>query len=346
MNKFVWMAATLLLVGSVGGVSADTNVYGQVDVSVDVIDRDGGSDDASLGSNTSAFGIKGQEDLGSGASAIFKIEFGVMVDEGGAPTGRDQYVGLNISRFGKVRIGTLSSAYKSDASRLDPNYRTRVQARNVGIQSLLHKGKGEEGQGRMTNSIRYDTPNMAGFSATAHYTFDSTKGDGEDDDPWGAGLRYKGESLYAFADFITNNQSGDAEAWQFGLKYAFVPEFNVWAMYELDRGLISTQTWMTANNGDGADVMTWGTSYEIFGVLLALNYAQSDDSENAVGGVDVKTHYTTWSLSAQYDFSNRSKVYVGFSEQDCPKGNAVVGVKFCTLPGEDDILTMGMRHAF
>lgn len=354
-NKRLTAMLGLLLAGGMSGTaSAEVALYGQIDVSIDAVDRDnvGNSRDINLGSNTSAIGVKGSEDLGNGLNAFFKIEYQTDVandNNGDGWNGRDQYLGMGTDRFGKLTLGTMSTAYKSDAKALDPMYRTRIEARSVGMQSILHKGKGEEGEGRATNTARYDTPNFAGFSATGHYTFDSDANDGNDDDPWGAGMRYQRGNIYAFADYITNGGSGDSDAWQFGGKYTWGAA-NFWGMYEVDGGLISTQTWGTNNDGDGADVWTLGASYDFLGALLAFRYGQSKDGNFSSGGQQIHTEYNTWSLSGQYKFSKRTQMYAGFSEQDCDKGNqgstVVNDLKFCQVPGEDDIFTLGMRHNF
>jgi len=55
---------------------------------------------------------------------------------------------------------------------------------NIRIRRLIRDGGDQPGEGRRYNMIRYDTPEIAGFTATANW--------GEDD-TWEIGLRYKGE---------------------------------------------------------------------------------------------------------------------------------------------------------
>jgi predicted porin len=367
-NKLVNSLIAVALAAGASIVSADVTLYGQLDLSIDASDRDGVRDDVNMGSNRSSFGVKGSEDLGNGMAAFFKLEWQVDIDDADIEkssfnedetssgfSGRDQYIGLSFERFGKLTFGTMSTAYKSDATALDPAYRTRIQSRNVGLHSILHKGKGDQGEGRATNTVRYDSPSWNGLSGTVHYTFDNDQNAGnvqpgksdEDDDPYGAGIRYKGGNLYAFASYITNNQSGDSDAYQVGAKYT-MNAFAFWGMYEFDRGLISTQTFGTGNDGDGADVWNLGGSWTIGNNMLAFRYGQSDDTDAKVGGEKVRSEYNTWSITGQHKFSNRTKVYAGFSEQDCDKGNQnnTADVKFCEYRGEDDIFTLGMRHNF
>ncbi len=388
MNKNVLITAmSLAMLGGMSLASADVTLYGQIDLSIDYFDDGNNNDDINMGANRSSVGVKGTEDLGNGMAAFFKLEWQVDVDDAdrskssfnedetsGGFTGRDQFIGLAFERFGKLTFGTMSTAYKSDGAKLDPMYRTRIQMRNTGIQSVLHKGKGDSGQGRATNTVRYDTPSWNGFSATGHYTLDNDKDAGgvkvkqnadgslstdssSDDNPYGGGLRWKGGNLYAFADFVTNNQSGDSDAWQVGAKFNFLEAFAVWAMFEKDDGLISTQTWGTGNNADGADIYNLGASWSRGNNTISAAYAYSDSDDprvakkgTAPAKFKLNTEYQSYQISAQHKFSNRTKIYTGFSVLDCDGGNAGAAnkVAFCKSDNDDKekLFTVGMRHNF
>ncbi|HHJ16622.1 MAG TPA: porin, partial [Gammaproteobacteria bacterium] len=217
-KKLIVTAMGLVLAGGMGLANADVKLYGQLDVSLDATDSDvqsadgvrrasevgqnslGYEDDINMNSNTSAVGVKGSEDLGNGMSAFFKVEWDADLVNGGSFKGRDQYIGIKMEQFGKLSFGTMSTAYKSPGSKIDAFYRTPLQMRAVGLQSNLHSGKGEEGQGRATNTARYDSPKFNGVSVMATYTFDSNKqGNVEDDDPYSLGIQYKGGNFYAAA---------------------------------------------------------------------------------------------------------------------------------------------------
>ena len=197
-KKLIVTAMGLVMAGAVGLANADVKLYGQIDLSLNWTDSDapGFEDDINMTSNTSAFGIKGSEDLGNGMSAFFKLEWDTDLTQGRSDlNGRDQYIGVKMQRFGKMTFGTTSTAYKSPGSKIDAFYRTPLQSRAVGLQSNLHSGKGEEGAGRGTNMVRYDSPKMfGGLGFTGTYQFDSDKTGGqEDDDPYSLGLTYKGK---------------------------------------------------------------------------------------------------------------------------------------------------------
>ncbi len=342
-KKFIVTAMGLVLAGGMGLANADVKLYGQLDVSIDSVDVDGGSDDVNMGSNRSAVGFKGTEDLGGGLKAFFKVEYQTDVDDAGTAAGpleddtteggdsdgwksRDQYIGLKSEGFGKLTFGMMSTAYKSPASKLDPFYRTRNQARNIGLQSTLHKGRGEEGQGRATNTVRYDSPNFSGINVFGTYTFDNSEADTENDDPYSLGVSYKGGGIYAFASYITTDTGGDDEATQFGAKYT-MGDIAVWGMYEIDGGLIS------GGAGDGADIWNIGGSFTMGNNLISVDYAEGDDVD-LNGGGKLNTSYSTWRVGGYHKFSNRTRVYATFAQQDRD------------ATGETDIFSLGMRHNF
>ena len=177
MKKQIPILMAAVLAGGLSVASADVAVFGHIDTSLDYEDADGGGGDfINMNCTTCSFGFKGSEDLGNGLSAIFKIDFqydptGNVV--GDSPAGikdRDQWLGLN-SNFGKLRLGTISTVYKSHGAMLDPIYRTSAQGRDWGLQSNLQTGAGDTAaQGRATNTIRYDSPTFAGFQVAGHYT--------------------------------------------------------------------------------------------------------------------------------------------------------------------------------
>ena len=146
------------MVGAVmaGGLSvavADNVIFGHIDASIDATDQDGGSDDINFNCTTCSIGFKGSEDLGNGLKAIFYLDFQYDIFNRnaavhGSLTDRDQWLGLSGSSWGQVRLGTISTPYKSHGAMIDPLYRTALQGRDRGVQSDFHNGAGENLQGR------------------------------------------------------------------------------------------------------------------------------------------------------------------------------------------------------
>jgi predicted porin len=348
-KKLLTTAVGVALAGGMGLATADVKLYGQLDVSYDYAKRNDEKNLSDLASNTSAIGVKGSEDLGNGLEAFFKVEYQTdLVNDGNTDpdtgansgtswTGRDQYIGLGQEVVGKLAVGTMSTAYKAQAAKIDPFYRTSLQARDFGLQSALHKGKGEEGQGRATNTIGYSSPNWGGLGLLGTYTLDSNDDNGEDDNPWSVGASFSGlGGLYAFVSYVTTNASGDDDATQIGAQYA-LGDFEVHGIYEIDGGLITRNQYgledpnnTNAGDGDGADVWSVGGSYTIGNNVIGADYGQGDEADGPTNLDD----YDTWRIAAYHKFSERTRVYTGYVNYDPSGGN------------EQKVFSVGARHNF
>jgi len=326
------MISAVLAGGGMTAAAADVTVMGHIDTSIDSIDIDGGSDDINMNCTTCSVGFKGSEDLGNGLKAVFKLDFQYDTTERNKTiTDRDQWLGLK-GNFGQVRAGTISTGYKSHGAKLDPLYRTALQGRSHGLQSHQHLGAGEELEGRATNTIRWDSPSWNGVNLVAHYTIDNTEGDGEDENPYGIGASYKNGGIFAFADYMDNQQSGSDElsAWKVGGMYS-MDNIAVMAQYEN----IDGDTWEQ-------DVWHVAGSYTMGSNMVYLGYGQGDTDNVA------NDDYDAWTLALMHSMSKRTKVYVGFSQQDC--GSAAedeFGSSACDgHTGEKDQFSLGMKHKF
>ncbi len=329
-KKFLSVAVAGVLAGSMAfSAQADVKLYGNVNISIDAVDVDGGSDDITMESNTSSIGVKGSGDLG-GMKAIFQAEWQLEATErqnnGRNMTDRDQWVGL-AGDFGKIRFGTISTSYKSHGAKVDPIYRTSLEGRSNGLQSGLHRGAGENGQGRMTNHIRFDSANYGGLGFTIDYSMDQDETDGKDDNAYGIGGHYKNGGIYVFADYLTNDHGGEDSAWKVGGTFK-TGAIGLYAQYEADEGLISS-TAEGVNSISGGDMWTIGGSYTMGNTMLYAGYGQKDDSNDVTN-----TEHDAWTLAVDHKMSKRTDIYAGFNQIDADAS------------GETDTFSVGMRHKF
>ena len=387
MNKKILSTSIgAILAGTMSvAAMADTTLYGNVHISYDVVDVDDAGNRDNLNSNTSSIGVKGSEDLGNGLKAIFQAEFQFDPTEGSGLTGRDQWVGLG-SGWGKLRVGTISTSYKSHGAMIDPIYRTSAQNRTWGFQSALHRGKGEDGEGRATNTIRYDSPSFfggLGFIGTFTRQTDNGK-DNKTDNPFSVGAHYKfGDSGLVFADYITNDQDGDNSAWKVGGKW-MIGNFGLYGQYEKDDGLIANRSLdsnvagvlSTTNiaqvlglsraeraflndevdeaiaNGDVDSLDTYflGASYSMGNWMFYGAYGHGDNIKvDGVRDFDLDTEYDSYELVAHYRFSKRTDMYGGWVLVDYNND-----VKFRDPDTgrvdegslETNVFTLGVRHKF
>ena len=303
MKKILPALVGLALAGGMSLAAADITLFGHIDTSIDATDVDGGSDDINMNCTTCSIGFKGSEDLGNGLKAIFSLDFEYDTTERNSSlTDRDQWLGLG-GGFGQVRVGTISTVYKSHGAMIDPLYRTSLQGRTHGLQSSFHSSAGEELQGRATNTVRWDSTDFSGFKLGATYTFDS--GGTETDDPFGIGGSYENGGILVFADYIDANGStsagNDESAWKVGGKYT-MNDFAVMGQYE----------GISDNNADDT-VWHIAGSYTMDSNLIYVAYGNTQ-SENA-SGVEIEDQ-DAWTIAAVHSMSKSTSVYAGYNSQD------------------------------
>ena len=118
----------------------------------------------------SRLGFKGTEDLGGGLSALFVLENGFQADTGAMGQnntlfGRQAFVGLTSTSAGTVTLGRQYTPEYLVLTAADP-FGTGFagDAKNLFAQT-------GDASTRMTNSIKYASPNFSGFTAEAAYGF-------------------------------------------------------------------------------------------------------------------------------------------------------------------------------
>ena len=317
-KKLLSFAVASILAAGVTAVQADATVYGKVLMSID--NSDNGDSDTNLNSRSGfgAIGVKGSEDLGNGMSAIFQLEYGTNPAAGSEFGGRDQWLGLK-GDFGMVRAGTVTTNYKQSGAKLDPMWRTSLDIRESGGLSGLHGGKGEQGQGRATNTLRYDSPSFSGAKVVANYTLDS--GNADDEDGYGIGLHYEQGPLFASVDYINNGVDGEDDAWKIGGKYS-MDAIALYGHYE-SGGLVDT---LSGAGESGANIWHLGASYTMGSTMFYGTFGQGDD--------DAGGEYDSWRLAVKHSMSKRTSVYGGFARVDVDGAD------------EADLFTVGMVHNF
>jgi predicted porin len=326
------------LVAGVSAASADVTVFGHIDTAITNFDNNTtglNSDDTRFVCTTCSIGFKGSEDLGNGLKAIFSLDFqydttvrndgdgtsGDGDNDNSALVDRDQWVGL-AGGFGKVRIGTISTVYKSHGAMIDPLYRTALQGREHGLQSSFHTGAGEELQGRATNTVRWDSADFNGIKVGAHYTLDSNEST-EDENPYGIGGSYENGGILVFADWMDNAQSGvnESSVWKVGGKYS-MNDFAVMGQYEDEE---------YGNNGGEYRVWHIAGSYTMGNNMIYAGFGNTEDETNSGNVEDTDA----WTIALMHSMSKRTKAYVGYNNQEDDVTNS-----------EYDEFSVGIKHKF
>ena len=302
---------------------ADATLYGNVHLSINQFDA--GDPELDMTSNTSAIGVKGSEALGDGLKAIYKAEFQLDSAEGGfnngatntngnALTQRDTFVGLK-GGMGTVKFGTFSSNYKQLGGKVDPLYRTRLEARGfLNTQSpLLHGGRGIT-RGRSTNTLQYTSPKMGGVQMVLNTTIS-----GAAEETNGLGLRWSNKNVLAFVDHITNNDSDSTKvggryktkAFSVGLQYETADDGQNTPASEVDRIFLSGAYNINKNNA----------------IIVTAGQIDADTNDNATG----------LAIAYNHKLSKMTNVYLGYGDRADDDG--IVG-------GDENLITAGIKKKF
>jgi predicted porin len=128
-----------------------------------------------VNSNTSRFGLRGQESLGGGLLAVFQLESNVSWSTNNSSASglasRETYVGLQGS-WGKVTMGKFLMP-QDDVHAVFGNVPTLLSSilatSDVWGQGNLSKGAGGF-DARTGNNVRWDSPNWNGFTMAVQYS--------------------------------------------------------------------------------------------------------------------------------------------------------------------------------
>lgn len=175
-SKFVVAILIALTASSALAGTGKVNIYGAVSMSLDVIDNGSGPTPASQGtrgikisSNASRIGFRGNENVGAGYSVEWQIESLVNMDGSGTSSfaTRNTYLGMK-GNFGKLVAGRYDSPYKIVTRKLDVFGLVLADNRSL-MGGIAGKSAYIQFDGRRTNAMVYQSPDMGGLSVKASY---------------------------------------------------------------------------------------------------------------------------------------------------------------------------------
>ncbi|WP_109482807.1 porin [Paraburkholderia sp. C35] len=379
MKKFVLSALSLALFGTAGAAHAQNSVtlYGLLDTGLTYSSNSGGHSNVQQASgilNGNRWGLRGAEDLGGGLKAIFTLESGFNLSNGNMGQnsrlfGRQAFVGLASNQYGSV---TLGRQYDNLVDNLGPLSLNGTQYGGT-LASHPYDNDNLNNSFRVSNSVKYQSVNYAGFQAGAMYGF-SNEADGfSDNRAYSLGASYTFAGLKVAAAYLQLNGAGSSNSsgavssdatftasrqrtYGAGVSYAFGPA-NVGFVFTQTQLANATAIGATAAgkssafalNGSGAHF----TNFELNGRYaitpawsLSGAYTYTDAS---LEGADPKYHQVT--LQTDYSLSKRTDVYAEAAYQHVGStGNSgitahIVGVSASSTDSQV-VGTVGIRHRF
>jgi predicted porin len=292
------VAAALVAGPMVVAHAAGATLYGHMHLSMDRYDNDV-NEEGTMSSNSSRFGIKGDEDLGGGLKAIYQMESGVFnVDEGnGGLSGdlRNTFVGFS-GGWGTVKLGRHDTPYKDLGRKLD-NFNEQVgDMRNfIGNAGTYDK--------RVSNMIRYESPNFSGLNAVVQNT--SNNGDefvaGSHKDT-SVGLNWTAGPLFLGAAWneVGNATNDDTTGMRLAGAYTF-NDFMIGLLWESlsDIGGIA---------GTDRDAMGLVASMKMGNNKFKFHWLDADELDNAAN-----TGGDMWAIGVDHMFSKTALVYLNYA---------------------------------
>jgi predicted porin len=236
-KNLIAVAALATLAVSAQAQSSVT-LYGNVDVAVaySKFKPEGGSSSSTTAVESSIltesfFGLKGQEDLGGGLKAVFKLESFVNVDTGSAGEGnfwgKNAYVGL-AGDFGTVKLGNQESLFKTAQAAYNP-FGTSVLSPVLGTSvAYAGFGGGSDLFGSWQNTIGYESNNYGGLTFAAQHSAREGNSGNVNGGATAASVNYTAGALglsavYGDVRSTSNTDASDVRqrAWLLGASYDF-----------------------------------------------------------------------------------------------------------------------------
>jgi len=363
----------LIAVGVAGAFSAaaqaqsSVTLYGSLDAGIAYVNNALGSNvweqSSSLLSNT-YFGLRGAEDLGGGNKAIFRLESGFSLSNGGFAAGgtmfnRQAYVGLSNNEYGTL---TLGRQYDSVVDYLSPmSLAGQAGVVNLAAHPLNNDNVGA--QYSLNNTVKYESVNYAGFHFGGLYGFSNAPGQFANGRAWSVGAGYEnGPFKLAAAYDQTNNNpgafnaggaaandslaSGVRRTFGVGGNYAFGPGTVgvLWTHTKLQDAFLVNGANMRFDN-----VEVNGTYGLTPSLAVVGNYTYTF-SRAAGSGESSTPRWHSATLAVDYSLSKRTDIYLAAAYQH---GNndalglvSIAGALPASSTNSQVAATTGLRHRF
>jgi predicted porin len=300
--KTVARLTVVVLTTGTMAAQGEVTVFGHGDEIRSGLDRSGQSAESSPVCSNCVFGVDGGNDLGNGLKTIYRLDWGY---DGDKTTSRDRWLGVS-SNFGKVKLGTLSTSYKTEGVMPDPVHRAPS-----------------------VNEPRVQ-------SDPAGHKVDTIDGDDKND---GVGLSYENAGVLIFADYISGKTGDDDTAYKVGAKFA-AENFAVFGQYRIDTGMAERE--LTDTPGAYNDIWFLGGSLTLGDTSIYAGYGKGDDGVNA----GVLPGFNSWEVVGVQSVGKLTSIYAGYSGTGCVDKNPDICDKTSTEGVDDDKFGLGIRHNF
>jgi predicted porin len=283
---------------SAAHAQSSITLYGLLENGIDFASNVNGSHLYQMQSGVSAgsrWGVKGQEDLGGGIAAIFRLESGFSATNGKLGSGlafsRNAYVGLSSKEAGTLTVGRQWDPVVDLVEPYSLNYA-------YGGWYFAHPNDMDNMDNGfpISNAVKYTSPTIGGFTGEALYSFGGQAGQFSDNSVWSAAGAYTNGPFSAGVGYLRVN----------------TPQTAVQG-YQNGGGFVNAVYGDYLVNARSQDILAAGASYQLGAFKLMGNYTNVN-FQRGDAGQDVKfqnyevagiyTLNTSWSFGAGYTYTD------------------------------------------
>lgn len=349
------LVVSAMLLDATAQAQSSVTLYGIADAGVLYVSKTqnaaGGNGGKFLGFTDSGMlpsmlGLTGDEDLGGGLHAEFKLESGINMGNGGFNDsngnlfGRQAWVGLR-GNFGTLRAGVQFSPYFDSIRDADARGISQLGS-NLVVFGVTALGTGIFN----SNAIKYESPVLAGLQGSLMFAPGGVAGNFQANRQYSANLSYHQGGLGVFAAYYNGNNGG--EETPFPTHLAMQARM-IGASYKLDRltAKASFANYKMAGSGVNNNVYNVGLDF-----LAAPAFDLNGGVWYMVNRDDTSSKSLMAAVGATYFLSKRTGVYtqVGVVNN---KGHDNLGLQLGEAPttayapaGTTVAVGIGMYHLF
>ena len=387
MKKHIFLLAASTACAAPAFAQNSVTLYGLIDEGLNYTNNVQGGHNYELASGDvqgSRWGLKGTEDLGNGLKAAFQLENGFDVNSGrlgqsSRMFGRQAFVGLS-SDAGTV---TLGRQYDAVVDYLAPT----TANGNWGGSLLSHPFDNDntDNSFRVNNTIKYASPDYAGFQFGGTYSFSNGTGF-SNNRQYSLGGQYQNGGLLVAAAYLQANNPGVTQGGAIatddanfassrlrifggGINYTFGPATAGFVYTNTNISNPTSSAYLTSadslfpTTGPLAGATLNALKFQNFEVngkyqltpalYVGAQYVYTvEHYESTLGGVKPKIH--TFGLMVDYNLSKRTDVYIQGAFQKVAGDSTGSSLDHAFIPGTDDVSStskqavarVGIRHKF
>ncbi|CAE6778329.1 hypothetical protein R69746_04174 [Paraburkholderia aspalathi] len=252
------------------------------------------------------WGLKGNEDLGDGLSAVFQLENGFNIGtgqlgQGGREFGRQAWMGLSSTRLGKLTLGRQYDPIVDFVGTISAGtFLTGMGAHPGDLDNI-------DNQARESNSIKYTSPVFSGLQFGALYGFGGQAGSVKNQNTWSLGGQYTHGPFAIGAAYMqaTNTYGANGGAWTSAYDGTFASSIN--------EGFASAKS---------QQIIAAASTYQIGQVTLGVSYSNTQYQAGSFSLFSGKETFNSAGATVSWQATPALRIAAGY---DYTQGSSIKG---------------------